>query len=67
MKAPKYAPLTVLLNTSGKRCKEVMDNKYDPLKAINNLSRLLLVGLTQRTVNAARTTEVISRAIVMYQ
>ncbi len=67
MKAPKYAPLTVLLNTSGKRCKEVMDNKYDPLKAINNLSRLLFVGLTQRTVNAARTTEVISRAIVMYQ
>ena len=67
MKAPKYAPLTVLLNTSGKRCKEVMDNKYDPLKAINNLSRLLLVGLTKRTVNAARTTEVISRAIVMYQ
>ena len=67
MKAPKYAPLTVLPNTSGKRCKEVMDNKYDPLKAINNLSRLLLVGLTQRTVNAARTTEAISRAIVMDQ
>ena len=67
MKAPKYAPLTVLLNTSGKRCKEVMDNKYDPLKAINNLSRLLFVGLTQRTVNAARTTEVISSTIVIYQ
>ena len=67
MNAPKYAPLPVLMNTSGKRCNAVIDNKYDPLNAINNLSRLRSVGLITKTVNAAATTEAISRAITMFQ
>ena len=42
-----------------------MDNKYDPLKAINNLSRFRFVGLIIRTVNAAATTEAINRAMII--